>query len=70
MEKIGSEMADVIAWLTSVANLLNIDLEAELLKNIPGCVRCADPCPVVARAVNPGKGPESSVLPIRLTAPR
>ena len=30
--KIGSEMADVLAWLVSMANLLDVDLESELIK--------------------------------------
>jgi NTP pyrophosphatase (non-canonical NTP hydrolase) len=51
MEKIGSEMADVVAWLASVANLLNIDLEAELLKKYPRmCSLCRSlPCRCPAR---------------------
>lgn len=45
-EKIGGEMADVIAWLVSVANLLNIDLESELKKKYPAvCPLCSSsPC--------------------------
>ena len=45
-EKIGNEMADVVAWLVSVANLLNIDLESELLKKYPRvCPICSStPC--------------------------
>ena len=45
-EKIGSEMADVVAWLVSVGNLLNIDLESELLKKYPKvCPICSSaPC--------------------------
>lgn len=45
-EKIGGEMADVVAWLVSVANLLNIDLESELKKKYPTvCPLCsATPC--------------------------
>ncbi len=43
---LGSEMADVIAWLASVANLMNIDLESEVLKKYPRvCPLCnASPC--------------------------
>jgi NTP pyrophosphatase (non-canonical NTP hydrolase) len=43
---LGSEMADVIAWLASVANLLNVDLETELLKKYPlACPLCSSvPC--------------------------
>jgi NTP pyrophosphatase (non-canonical NTP hydrolase) len=45
-EKIGSEMADVIAWLVSVANLLNVDLESELMKKYSQvCPLCSSaPC--------------------------
>ena len=45
-ENVGREMADVIAWLTSVANLLNVDLESELLKKYPQtCPICLSfPC--------------------------
>jgi len=45
-EKIGSEIADVIAWLASVANLLGIDLESEVLKKYPRvCPLCSSiPC--------------------------
>jgi NTP pyrophosphatase (non-canonical NTP hydrolase) len=45
-EKIGSEMADVVAWLVSVANLLNVDLETELMKKYPQvCPLCScAPC--------------------------
>ncbi len=45
-DKVGSEMADVIAWLASVANLLNIDLEEELVKKYPSlCPLCSSsPC--------------------------
>jgi NTP pyrophosphatase (non-canonical NTP hydrolase) len=41
---IGPEMADVIAWVASLANLLNIDLEAELLKKYP------EVCPICSSA--------------------
>ncbi len=43
---IGEEMADVIAWLTSVANLLGVDLEGEILKKYPKkCSLChSNPC--------------------------
>ena len=36
----GEEMADVMAWLVSTANLLGIDLEAQILK------KYADACPL------------------------
>jgi len=45
-KNVGKEMADVIAWLASMANLLNIDLESELLKKYPKkCPLCSSsPC--------------------------
>ena len=45
-EKIGAEMADVVAWLVSVANLLSIDLESELKEKYPQkCPLCSStPC--------------------------
>ena len=45
-EKVGQEMADVVAWLISLANLLEVDLERELLKKYPHrCPLCsAIPC--------------------------
>lgn len=45
-ENLGEEMADVIAWLASVANLLEVDLEGELLKKYPKtCSLChSSPC--------------------------
>jgi NTP pyrophosphatase (non-canonical NTP hydrolase) len=39
--EIGEELADVFAWLVSLANLYNIDLENEIKKKYPGyCLRC------------------------------
>ena len=45
-DHVGKEMADVLAWMVSVANLLGIDLEAEVLKKYPGvCPLCSsNPC--------------------------
>ena len=41
LENIGEELADVFAWLVSLANLYNIDLEEEIRKKYPGyCLRC------------------------------
>jgi NTP pyrophosphatase (non-canonical NTP hydrolase) len=41
VENIGEEIADVFAWLVSLANLYNIDLEDEVRKKYPGhCIRC------------------------------
>lgn len=40
------ELADIIAWTNSLANILEIDLEAALLKKYPNmCVNCnSNPC--------------------------
>ena len=45
-DQVGKEMADVLAWMVSVANLLGIDLEAEVLKKYPGVcpLCCSKPC--------------------------
>ena len=45
-ENVGKEMADVMAWLVSMANLLEIDLETELLKKYARvCPLCSSiPC--------------------------
>ena len=45
-ENVGKEMADIMAWLVSMANLLEIDLETELLKKYPRvCPLCSSiPC--------------------------
>ncbi|MFX1364343.1 MAG: MazG nucleotide pyrophosphohydrolase domain-containing protein [Promethearchaeota archaeon] len=40
------ELADIIAWSNSLANLLEIDLESALLKKYPDkCIKCkSKPC--------------------------
>jgi NTP pyrophosphatase (non-canonical NTP hydrolase) len=45
-ENVGKEMADVFAWLASMANLLKVDLESEIQKKYPNvCPLCsASPC--------------------------
>lgn len=45
-EEIGEEVADVIAWVTSIANLYDVEIEEELSKKYPGiCIRCGKkPC--------------------------
>lgn len=45
-ENIGEEIADVFAWLVSLANLCGVDLEKESLKKYPNyCLRCGKkPC--------------------------
>ena len=44
--KVSEELADIIAWTTSIANLLNIDLEKALFKKYPNkCIKCnSKPC--------------------------
>jgi NTP pyrophosphatase (non-canonical NTP hydrolase) len=43
---ISEELADIIAWTTSIANLMEIDLEKALALKYPGkCKKCnANPC--------------------------
>lgn len=45
-EEIAHEMADVFAWMVSLANMLDIDVEDACLKKYPlKCPRCnANPC--------------------------
>ena len=43
--ELAHEAADVLAWLTSVANLAGVDLEAAAARYADGCPRChASPC--------------------------
>lgn len=51
-KNLGQEMADVVAWLVSSANLLGIDLESEIRKKYPGvCPLCSSkPCACPFRA--------------------
>ena len=44
--RISEEMADIIAWTNSLANLLEIDLEEALLEKYPSiCIKCGkNPC--------------------------
>ncbi|GAG77888.1 unnamed protein product [marine sediment metagenome] len=46
LEKASEELADIVAWTTSLANLLEIDLENALLKKYPNmCIKCeSNPC--------------------------
>ena len=40
-----SELSDVVAWLASVANLLELDLEVAMARYVDGCPKChARPC--------------------------
>ena len=45
-KEIGREMADIFAWVSSLANLLEIDLEQVLYEKYPGkCSKCGNnPC--------------------------
>ncbi|MFX1410176.1 MAG: MazG nucleotide pyrophosphohydrolase domain-containing protein [Promethearchaeota archaeon] len=45
-ERASEELADIIAWANSLANLLEIDLEDALLKKYPNmCIKCkTNPC--------------------------
>ncbi len=45
-EKSSEELADIIAWTTSLANLLDIELEKALSKKYPKrCIKCdSNPC--------------------------
>lgn len=45
-ENIREELADILAWLCSISNVLEIDLEAAALKKYPDmCARCSSsPC--------------------------
>jgi NTP pyrophosphatase (non-canonical NTP hydrolase) len=49
IEEVSAEMADVFAWVCSIANLLNIDLSEVLYKKYPEvCYRCGKaPCECV-----------------------
>lgn len=45
-EELEEEFADVLAWIFSLANLENIDLEKAITKKYPGkCIKCGKiPC--------------------------
>jgi NTP pyrophosphatase (non-canonical NTP hydrolase) len=44
--KASEELADIIAWTTSLANLLDIDLETAIFNKYPNmCIKCkSNPC--------------------------
>ena len=48
-ENLAEEFADVIAWLTTIANVADIDLNAALVakygSGCPGCTKLACECP-------------------------
>lgn len=54
-ENVEEELADVVAWVASLANLLDVDLEKALAKKYPEtCLRCgAKPCACPEQAVTP-----------------
>ncbi|MFO7966339.1 MAG: MazG nucleotide pyrophosphohydrolase domain-containing protein [Archaeoglobaceae archaeon] len=45
-EEVGEEIADVLAWTVSIANLYNVDVEKEVKKKYPDhCIKCGSkPC--------------------------
>ncbi|MHA1689666.1 MAG: MazG nucleotide pyrophosphohydrolase domain-containing protein [Promethearchaeota archaeon] len=45
-DKIAEELADILAWTCSLANLLNIDLESAFYTKYPSkCLKCGNnPC--------------------------
>ncbi len=49
-QNLEEEFADVLAWLTTIANVANVDLSAALQKKYgngcPGCGRLACECPI------------------------
>lgn len=55
LEHLGEEMADVLAWTASLANLHGIDLEAAVAKKYPAtCARCGrKPCACPEPAAKP-----------------
>ena len=44
--KISEELADIIAWTISIANILNIDIEEAIVDKYPNkCIKCnSSPC--------------------------
>jgi NTP pyrophosphatase (non-canonical NTP hydrolase) len=46
LDKISEEIADIIAWTSSIANLLDIDIESALRQKYPNkCSKCnSKPC--------------------------
>ena len=44
--KVSEEMADIIAWICSLSNLLDVDLERALIEKYPKkCIKCdSTPC--------------------------
>ena len=46
LDEASEELSDIFAWTTSIANLLNVDLETALNKKYPNmCIKCkSNPC--------------------------
>lgn len=46
LNNVGEEIADIVAWISSLANLLEIDLEKAILEKYPNkCIKCGSkPC--------------------------
>lgn len=46
LDEASEELSDIFAWTTSIANLLNVDLETVLNKKYPNmCIKCkSNPC--------------------------
>ena len=46
LKEISEEMADIIAWICSLANLIGINLEKSLFEKYPNkCIKCgSNPC--------------------------
>ncbi|MFX1259280.1 MAG: MazG nucleotide pyrophosphohydrolase domain-containing protein [Promethearchaeota archaeon] len=51
-EKASDELADICAWINSIANLLDINMEEALLKKYPNkCLKCnKNPCQCSAKS--------------------
>ncbi|HEX6261871.1 MAG TPA: MazG nucleotide pyrophosphohydrolase domain-containing protein [Actinomycetota bacterium] len=50
-EAIRDEVADALAWLTSLANVANVDLEEAMSRYADGCPKCGEiPCACPFRA--------------------
>lgn len=51
-EEISEELADICAWVNSIANLYDIDMEKALLKKYPNkCLKCnKNPCQCSTRS--------------------
>lgn len=52
--KLALEMADIVAWLCSIANILKVDLEQALMEKYPNlCPKCEkNPCVCSLQKIN------------------